>query len=389
MGLSLHRYASTGRSLEEAAMKCKYLSWVIVPLVLGLVSYGAHSGALARTYAMWMGSAPVIEFSDVLELGEHELNEELFPTFAIRNRGGRELVVDQVGSNCACSGLVRQLGDRWEKVDSIHIQPGQEAELALRIGVRGLIGKSAQFGVQFRTNDPTRPEASIKAIVSKVRGGLITEPRQVTFPPLCAGAEAQQVIDLIDTAAQPRAVVRVVSSEPEQLRVRLLAAAASPTRSKPEDAGTVVARIELTVRASHPGTMRGEILVHLDDASRPPEVIPITLRVVSAVEITPSALILPRASNAGPLYYAECLCRGTQGKPLSLRLDTAPPGVSVVLSDALSDASIQRVRIEWKPPAAKLKEPNQSPQLVRLRARVGDVESILEIPLYLREGGKG
>lgn len=368
-------------------MKLKYLRWVVAPLLLGLGAYGIRSGAVARSYAIWTKAYPVIELPEVLELGEHELNEVVLPAVVISNRGGGDLVVDQISSNCACSGLVRRTGDQLERVDSIRLGPGQHAELAMRISVRGVIGNSARFGVHFHTNDPTRSEASLVAVVSKITGGLVTDPKTITFPVLCAGTEARKVVNLIDTAVRPRSVIKVASSDPNRLHARLLPAEVASEINDTDSAGPIIGRLEITVPAMQPGTVDASVLVFLDDPLREPDVIPVTARILRGVEASPPLLTLPRASGAGLLYDGECVCRSTAGLPLSLDLDSALPGVSVTVIAAERGASIRRVRIECKKEvvAASRVGGQDSGLSVRLRARVGDSESILAIPVHVSE----
>ncbi|MBC7855975.1 MAG: hypothetical protein IAF94_21305 [Pirellulaceae bacterium] len=108
-------------------------------------------------------------------------------------------------------------------------------------------------------------------------------------------------------------------------------------------------------------------------------------RVAAAVEVSPSFVVLPRASEAGPIYLGECVCRSTQGKAFTLSADTPPTGLSVVLGTPAADFS-QAVRIEWDP-AKDVERPARGFPKVRLRAIVEGKETIIDVGVYCRTQG--
>ncbi len=248
-------------------------------------------------------------------------------------------------------------------------------------------GGTARNSVAFRTNDATRPQAAIEVFVSKIRAGVTTLPIRVGFGTIPAGVEGRQVLDIFDGAVKPRVIERVVSTCPERVAVRLLPADGSPPEPKDGSPGAWIGRVEVTARGQEPGPIDARIAIHLVGEDLPPTLIPVTGRVAAAVEVLPSLLVLPRASDAGPVYFGQCLCRSTEGKPLTVTVDSTPAGFSVQVEAVENVPSQQIVRIDWK--GAKEAEPLQGARgTVRLRARVGGQETPLEIPvMYQRKGG--
>jgi hypothetical protein len=86
--------------------------------------------------------------------------------------------------------------------------------------------------------------------------------------------------------------------------------------------------------------------------------------------------------SEGSLYWTQCICRSGQGKPITLTLKEAPPGVTVTISPSGDNASRKVVRVEWQP--SKDRANRGGGQAIRLLAGVGTKEHTLEIPLLLQ-----
>ncbi len=363
-------------------MKLHHVAWVGVPLLLGAVAYVESSVGFGRLWATWTHVRPVLELPPPLDLGERELGETVVARFTVANRGGGELLIDQVRVNCACSGLEREVEGQFVRVESLRLGPNEQTDLVLRLSVRGQAGSAVRNGVLFRTNDPDYPEAAVTAVVSRITGGVTAKPASVAFGAVPVGGEARRVFEVRDTAAKTRAIKRVVSASPERFSARLLPQESPSESTAEEGSGALLGRVEVTLLTQQIGPADGEVLVYLDDAVRQPDAVLVTGRVVAVVAASPSSLVLPRSSGAGPVYFGECLCRSNTGKPLSLTLDSAPPGVSAVISVVRDNPSIRIVRIEWKPdPDGHVPE---APQPVRFRACAGDQEMVLEILVHVR-----
>lgn len=368
-------------------MKLRRLVWLLVPPLIGVAVYAARSGDLSRRWAIFIGSDPVLECPATVELGEQELGKVTVARFTVANRGGGELVLDEIRTNCACSGLEREKDGQFFRIESLRLGPNQQAELAMRILVQGPPGGAARNSVAFHSNDATRPQAAIEVFVSKVRAGVTTLPTSVGFGTMPIGGEARQVLDIFDGAVKPRVVERVVSTCPERVAVRLLPADGTLPESKDGSPGALIGRVEVTARGQEPGLFDGRVAIHLVGEDHPPTLIPVTGRIAAAVEVLPSLLVLPRASDAGPVYFGQCLCRSTEGKPLALTIDSTPEGFSVQVEAVENVPSQQIIRIDWK--GAKEADLLQGARgTVRLRASVGGQETPLEILVrYQRNGG--
>ncbi len=364
-------------------MKPHYLAWAIVPALIAASVFAARRSGWSS--GIFPGTSPVLECPDMLDLGERELGEVALMRFVIGNRGGGQLEITEIQSNCTCTGLEQERDGEFVRLTSLHLSGGEKADLVMRVLVQGTPGIPNRTGVKFRTNDPDRLEMAIEALVSKVMAGVTTVPTSVIFGKLSMGEEASQVLDVFDSAKKPRAMERVASRNPNRVSVRMLPIPKDNAVPTDRRLGVRIGRVEVTAATTVPGPLTNEIEIYLQGEHRPPTVIEVSGRVAAAVEVSPSNLVLPRASNAGPIYFGECVVRGTDGKAFTLTADSPPAGLSVVLGAPAADFS-QAVRIEWDPTQDVERPPRGFPK-VRLRANVEGKETIIEVGVYCRKQG--
>jgi hypothetical protein len=291
--------------------------------------------------------SPVVVCPGELQLGDRELGDVALAAFEIANHGSAELLIDQVRTSCTCSGIEQQRDGRFVRVKSLRISPGEHADLVMRVAVQGTPGTATSTRVTFRTNDPARPSAAIDAVISNVTAGVQSIPTSVVLGTLPVGAEQIQVVHIFDKATQARAVDQVVSANPDRISVRLLPLKDSSPETTRADLGHLIGRIEVIPRCTTEGSLNTDIEVHLTGEPRPPTVIPVTGRVAAPFEVSPSTVVLPRASGSGWVYSGECRCRNTADKPFELAVRSCPDGLSVQVECVEGSAGTKVVRITW------------------------------------------
>jgi hypothetical protein len=307
--------------------------------------------------------------------------------FAIANRGGSELVIDDIRRSCSCTGLEREVDGKFTVVESLRLQPNETVNVNIRVAIRGRIGEPMRNQITMRTNDPNRPQAAIH-VTADVSAGFTTSPTTVLLGTLVVGKETHTNITVRDAAAVRRKVVRVDSSAPEQFSVRFHPSDEN-TNSEMTESGPVrvLGYVEATVYAHSPGPIEGEVRIYLDDPSREPTRIPVWGRATQPVEAVPASLVLPRSSQDGPIYFGECIMRSNDNSPFSLDAESLPPGVTVKFEPNQGQSTQQIVRIELNPEYREL--PAAEPvQHVRLRATAGAQSTIVDIPVQLQLPGK-
>lgn len=367
-------------------MKTRLLFWVALPLSAGVLSYFATTGQLQRSWSAAFRLYPVIDYPEQLDLGEHEIGDLIIAPFTISNRGGGELVIDQVQTNCSCTGLEQRGEAGYLRVESLRLQAGEHAELVMRIAVRGVPNDRQMVNlVRFRTNDPTRPEAQIEAVVSRVRGGVTCFPRSIAFGTVPIGAKVVQTVDVRDTGQPPRSIERLTSTDPDRVTFRLLPIPTEQRNKNWHPDGVLIARFEVVVNTATSGQVTAKAEIHLKGGTRSPDGLDVAGRIAEPIEVTPSSLLLPRVSADGLIYTANCIVRSTDGQALTAVVEQAPPGLT---AEALPGeaASLRRIRVRWDPRGGKALAGTKN--IVHLKVKTGPVETRLQLPVLIRDEGR-
>jgi hypothetical protein len=352
--------------------------WVVVPCLCGAVALLLSSSATIRHLIGWARGSPIIECPAVVELGEQEVERVATGHVVIANRGRDDLQLGDIRSSCSCSGLERELNGDLVRLQELRLGAGESADLLLRVAVRGTPGESNRTAVTFATNDPERPEVRVEAVISRITGGVSSSPRTVIFGTVSVGGSASQLVEVRDKASLPRSIKAVESTNPQGFTVRLLPASSRKGAPALPEEGSVIGLVEVTLKTEAPLVADGGILVSLDESSRP-KWVPVLGRVAPLVEVSPALVVLPRFSSTGAVYSAECLCRSTEGKPLTIAAESSSPGLTLRVHPVAGDATAKRVVVIWDP----TKDVRGTPQrrTASVKAKLADHEVILSIPV--------
>jgi hypothetical protein len=356
------------------------LTWIGVPLLVGMGAVVA-SGYVQGLLNAYAHGDPVLEAASTIDLGPREYGQLVDASFVVANRGASELVLDEFRLSCSCNSLERRKNGEYLRIKSIRLGPKERADLRLRFVARAPVGGEMSTAIHYHSNDPARAQGSILLTIPKVTGGVITSPNPVAFGTVTTGSTPCILVEVRDRAAMPRSIKRVLSSNPELFTARWVARGLPEDRHPSIGDEILLGRIEITLQKQKPGPIDGNVKIFLNEDQRKPDLLPVAGRVAAAVEALPSAIVLPRNSSKGPLYFASCICKSTSGAPLTLQLDEAPPEVSVILSQVRDCPGVQMARIEWKPGVGL--STSQAKKRIVFRARVGDQETTLEIPIQV------
>jgi len=364
-------------------MKLRALCWLTLPAFVALIAYAITTGQLRRVWSTVVQLEPLIEFPTKIDLGEQEIGDHAIGRLVIANRGGGELVLDQFQSNCSCAGLEEEHDGRYAPVKLLRLKAGEEAHLVVRVSVRGVpAGASMVNFVEFRTNDPTRPTARIEALVRRVFGGVSSSPASVVFGTVPVGIQVQHVVDIWDNALVSRTIERVTSSVPDRVTVRLLPTEGNPQASEKSPNGKLIGRLEVGVVTAKPGEVNAKVQIYIAKESRDPDSVCVIGRIAAPVEISPPFLILPRTSGSGPVFSAHCIFRSFPRSSLTLAVDPLPPGLTAEILSNKSPGQ-QLVQVVWDPSRGGPSVGSQR-HVLRFRAKAGDTEIALELPVLLQ-----
>ncbi len=369
-------------------MSRKLLLWVILlPALCGFSFLGAYTASSLRHGGLGFFGAkgPVLDYPEVLELGEQEAGELVIWPFTIANRGDQELVIDEVQASCSCSGLVFADNADQGALSNLKVGMGTEVRLALRLSVPWQPGNAARYAVQFRTNEPESPLKRIVAEVSLIKG-VITTPVALTLGSIPKGATIKRIVEVHDRGGQARSIESVSSTSPDRFQVHLITDDRKDRKAQIALSDCVIGRIEVTFNAQEIGPIEGNVQVQVSGRNRPAS-IPVFGEVVSDFQVTPSSLLLPKMSGRGPLYQADCLCRSRKNAPMTVSLAQADDGLKVELLPDQNEPDCRTVRITLD--EKSLKSRMEFPKKIKLMARADDAEEPLEIRVYCRSEGMG
>jgi hypothetical protein len=279
--------------------------------------------ALGVSWSAWRrtrDAAPALVVPARIELGERELGETAVGAVLIENRGTAQLLIEDVQTSCSCAGLEVHDGKRFVRVRSLTVPARGQTKCQVRVLVQGSAGGKQVSTITFRTNDPASPVANVDACVSNVKAGVSSIPTVVLFGRLSPGASSSQEIDIYDRALESRRIERVSASSPQRFEVELLPLSRDAALAGDELHGTLIGRVRVTPLTEVPGSLNGDIHVHLAGHSKVPTAIPVAGEVVGPIKAIPSTVYLPRMSAAGPTYAATVRLRSTDSRPFRVRL---------------------------------------------------------------------
>lgn len=358
--------------------------WMAVALSGGILASLTPVALQNRGWRAFWKISPVIDFPTKLELGEHEKGDMVVAPLTIANRGGGELLIDEITSNCSCTGMEREENGAYKRLQSLRLKSGEEAHLVIRVSVGGVpLGSTMNNVVEFRTNDPVTPIARIEVLVTRVTGGVVTSPERVVFGTVSIGSKVQQTIDILDTDPTPRTITRVTSTGSGQISVKLLPPSGLPKPTETKPNRTLVGSLEVSLEAKRLSSIDAAILIEVAGREGKPDSLPVVGKVAALFEMSPSLIVLPRTSRNGPVYSATCVCRGITGKPLTLTVDSLPKGISAeIQSDAAAEERM--VKIAWDPKLGEA-DVRGKRQTLRFRAKDADNEAVVELPIILQK----
>jgi hypothetical protein len=278
--------------------------------------------------------------------------------------------------------MEREQDGHYGLVETLRLKAGEEANLVMRVSVRGVpVGAEMLNVVGFRTNDPAQPNGRIECIVRFVSGGVRAHPGSIVFGTVPVGGKLRRVIDVHDDALTPRRIARVISTNPDRVIARLLTEETRTGSPDSSPTGVLIGRIEIVVNQDSAGEVNEAVQIHLAGETRKPDAITVIGKVAAPIEITPTLLVLPRASMSGPIYEGICVCRSTDEQPLSISVASTLPGLTVEPLD--EGKAIRRIRIKWDPIIGRGTVGGQR-QVIRLQAESGKHRKSLELQLLLK-----
>jgi hypothetical protein len=212
------------------------------------------------------------------------------------------------------------------------------------MGVGGPPGVQERRRIVFSTNDPRNPRVEINLRVTGI-ARYSASPTALILGAVPVGSQVEREIQLL-VADRDLLTITTVTSSNSHFRVnyRHIDFSLNPrstTTFEPCGLLTVVFDAPTV-----PGDVQGAISAYCDGREQPVVLIPVSARVLPLVQLSPQELFLPRASSAGPMYTATCVCRTALMQPLKLALRDASADITVNIKDFADDVSGKFLEID-------------------------------------------
>src|SRR5262249_2443840 len=154
-------------------------------------------------------------------------------------------------------------------------------------------------------------------LLAEVQGRIAVVPLRLNLGTIQLSEKVRTTFEIRDTGRRaPFTLGGVKCSRPD------LVESIAARKSEPGISGSATDKIakplytvDLVVRApSQPATFDAVLEVYEQDREYPVATAPFTGRTVPRFQFTPSAVVLPRASESGPLWTGKVRCANTLGK---------------------------------------------------------------------------
>ena len=330
------------------------------------------------------GGAPKLVLKSFThDFGELEAGTPLSYSFKIKNEGTADLLIQAVQPSCGCTA------SEYARV----IPPGKEGEITLAIQhTTGYSGEMSKTTLVV-TNDPASTRFNL-ILRAYFKGGRKTTP---VPPPQPANVPAAEVKPPGPFTVSPsdRWVTAAVKGSGTMTKMYLRARENGPVRVKKvvvdgtEFTADLLAieegkRYELTIStnpALKPGTYYQTLRLLTDDGKVPEMEIPLELKVIPLVFISPNAILLPRMPIAGEanvgnlpfIYVRKIRDGGLEIKKVSSTLPFLKPQIS-------TEAEGQAYKITLTVDKSKIKSPGEFKGTIRVETNDPETPST-EIPI--------
>ena len=310
-----------------------------------LVAAGASAGAASQLRPK-PATPPRVAHPPQLDLGERDLGELAVGRFAIRNAGGSILKVNSFATSCSCAGVERDEGGKFVPAGTLTVEPGGEAELAVRVATGAKVGTSQTVQVVFTCNDPERPLCSMEVVIPRVKGGVHVQPSVAVFGEVPLGKPEPITLAVFDNGIASRRVASVKSLSPERFVAKLIPLAGAP--AKHATAGTQIASVEVTPVTGVAGKLGGQVEITVEGADgkiAAPDRFDVVGEVVGPVSCRPDCLVLPRTTGGKPVFEGEVVLSGRDGLAINPSVGTLPEGIAVELRRVGESEVVAKVRV--------------------------------------------
>ncbi len=349
-------------------------------VVVALVAWGGRvtfPGRHTESENEIPGSAGVT-IEDLIDLGSVKNGEIVQVPIRITNESASSSVLDEFRSDCSCVTIYEMQDGVKKKVGKMALGPREEVKVYADIRISGDPGVKRSSSVQFRESGERHRQVGI--FFTPV-ARLYSIPQVAVFGDVPVNTALTRRIELRSDGSFPDRVGVISCSRPELFSVEFMAPGASEKEmfEKSNPGQHLLGNLDLVLRADKTCICEDELIV-LNDGKEFLRLLT-SARVVEEYQLSPGALVLPRAqSNGEPLYSANVVCRARGGFPVKVqRVEDDLPFDVRVANSGESTSPIITIRYSGPTPVS---EPRVTYEL-RFKVIGGEKEAVLKLPVIL------
>lgn len=326
----------------------KLAACALVPVVLGCGAYLIRAGGVSSPES----NRPAYVGPTLIDVGTVEGGTTVAARFDISNSGTADLYIADVRTDCGCLGVFRvsEDGAVAGPFGGGRVAAGEVVKLEIRFAVRVTGGISARQTVQFQTNDPEHPSASITCVA--MSGGKVASwPAAVEFGNVPCESSHSRVVELRNDARLGGAQVLSVSSDHPALVTAVYETPGEVSRMPSSEfapfgelTGFLVIRLNAPkVRA----VVSAVVTATLADASGRQYTlsVPVRAQAVPRYAFYPGEVTLPRRALEGTANSVQVICRNSLGHEMKLSLVRSPDWLTVDLKSGEDRAAIRVIEV--------------------------------------------
>jgi hypothetical protein len=321
---------------------------------------------------------PVAGFTRTLDLGPQKFGAIVSGTIRVSNQGDSLLELSQFRTSCSCAGVEVLDDGRWRGLEKARIPAGDHIEFTVRISVGAWPRMNQKVIVQFATNDPHHPRASVEVNIPCVTSDAFTDPAAVIFGDLSVGESAKRTITVYDCGIPGRRITQVSSKHPDRFQVQLVPAGAALPQLDHPYAGQPIGQVEVIARTDQPGSFVSELQIEIADTQTTQSRIPITSAVISPVEVAPSVLFLPKVVSGQITNTATVRLTSRDGERITPTIESVPEGLTVTIAEQHGNSAVLNVTCRQDGASSTAL---QRRSVIRVRVQTPTQATTIEVPV--------
>lgn len=236
-----------------------------------------------------MASGPRIDVPTVLDLGELTAHETKIVALTYRNVGNLPLEIYDVDTGCTCVA---------SNIDKRHLDPGESGSCTLELLPGGFSGTEYRRTIRLLSNDSVAPDRSI-ALRGRMAPHLATSPAELMVHEVRVGHAWERELSVACTQADVTFRITELGTDLPDTRLIVV-----DRETVFEDESTFGQACDThTVRVRHGptnwlGERTGTIRIKTDHPRFADLQVPVSIRTVSAFDVSPRFLLFRRAHSS-------------------------------------------------------------------------------------------